>query len=143
MNDAVTDFITRLNRTWQKGDLQALGDFYHADAILLPPDAGPPIVGRAAIVDSYREFADAASLLGFTMSDLDVYSFEAGSQSESPDNQRDEKLVHMAHMQFDVAYELDGTIYEESGLEIYTIVQSQSGFEILWRNQHVLGSRSR
>ena len=131
--ESITGFITRLNRTWQNEDLQALGDFYHAGAVLLPPDAGPPIVGREPIVASYREFAEAASLLGFSVSDLVSHSFDTGS------GQR----VHMVHMSFDVAYELDGTIYEESGLEIYTIIESDGTFEIVWRNQNLLGSRSR
>ena len=59
---AVRAFIAELNDCWQRGDVEALTHCYHPDVVLLPPDLGPPIRGRDAVVASYRDFLDAARL---------------------------------------------------------------------------------
>lgn len=117
-----------LNDAWQSGELDRLGDFYHAEAVLLPPDAGDPIVGRDAIVASYRDFDEAAVLLHFAVTELLTYGFDR---------------THLVHMRFDVRYELEGSRYEESGLEIYSLIEQEDGrFVIVWRGQSVLDSRT-
>ena len=65
MADGIDDarrFVLALNDCWQAADLSALEGFYHPDVVLLPPDLGQPICGREAVVASYGEFLQAASL---------------------------------------------------------------------------------
>jgi len=128
----VRQFLLDLHDCWPGGDLERLSGFYHPEVILLPPDMGPPIRGRDAVVESYAQFLNAAQLERFEVSSLELFSFEPGT--------------HMAHLEFDIAYELDNERYVEKGMEIYTVVENadiESGrrFSIVWRSQIVLDSR--
>lgn len=125
------DFLIRLNACWQTGDLQALADFYHPDVVLLPPDLGQPIRGREAVVASYLEFLQAATLDHFEVLELDVFPYPAGPAL----------AIYVAHMTFAVTYTLDGETYVEKGLEAYTLSEEEEELKILWRHQSVLDSR--
>ena len=132
---AVSAFVRALHESWPRGDLDRLAGFYHEAVVLLPPDLGPPIQGRAAVVDSYREFLGAAELERFEITAIDVFSFPADDQTGT----------HMVHLGFDIDYRLDGEAYREQGLEIYTIQETleegAASFAIIWRQQTVLDSR--
>ena len=119
-------FVRALNAAWQRKDWAHLGDCYHDDAVLLPPDAGTPIVGREAILATYKEFAAAATLKQFTIPALDVFDF--GS-------------THMVHMRFTVEYVYEGDHTIDSGLEVYAIVTSDRP-RVIWRQQCLLEQRS-
>ena len=127
----IQDFVTALNEAWQLGNTEALIACYHPDVVLLPPDLGPPIVGRDAVVASYREFLEAATLDRFETTSLDVFSFPATGTA-----------THVAHLTFEVAYTLAGERYLEKGLEVYVIAEDAAGaLRIIWRQQSVLDSR--
>ncbi|MGE0624966.1 MAG: DUF4440 domain-containing protein [Pseudomonadales bacterium] len=128
--DAVKAFITALNERWQRGEVDALADFYHPDVVLLPPDLGTPICGRDAVVASYRDFLDAARLNRFEPVGLDVFPFPAGDGAS-----------YIAHLGFEVDYTLDGSRYLERGLEVYVLQETSGRLQIIWRQQSVLDSR--
>ncbi len=129
--DAARAFILALNDCWQQGDLAALEQFYHPDVVLLPPDLGAPIRGREAVVASYLEFLQAATLNHFEVLDLQIFPF-AGSSGTA---------TFAAHLTFAVNYTLDGETYVEKGLEAYILSEDANGLKILWRHQSVLDSR--
>ncbi len=131
-DNEIRDFLTALNACWPAGEIEALARFYHPDVVLLPPDLGAPIRGREAVVASYREFLSAATLERFEVSDLEIFSF-----AHSPG----QGATHMAHLTFRIDYRLDGERYVEKGLEIYTLLQTPEGPQIIWRQQTVLDSR--
>lgn len=124
--DRIRQHILNLNEAWRSGRFDALGDFYHPDVVLLPPDAGAPILGREAVVASYREFAEAAELYGFEVTALDIFPFDS---------------VSACHMRFDIDYRVDRGRFHESGLEVY-LVEHPTGSRtqpvIIWRSQAVL-----
>ena len=124
-------FLIDLNQCWQRGDLAAIADYYHPDVVLLPPDLGEPILGRDAVVDSYRDFLEAATLKNFEITSLEIFPFETGGNS----------ATFVAHLAFDVAYSLDEDVFIEKGLEVYTISEQDGEMKILWRHQAVLDSR--
>jgi len=125
-HESVREFLTALNDTWQRGDVDALNAYYHADVVLLPPDLGEPIRGRDAVVGSYRDFLDSARLNRFQTLDLTIFSFPG---------------TEIAHLTFEVDYTLDGARYLEKGLEVYTVLETNDGLQIVWRQQSVLDSR--
>ena len=114
--------IHRLNDAWLAEDIDSIVACYHPGVILLPPDAGAPIVGRDAVVSSYVEFSSQAKLLDFQVTELHTYPIDA---------------LSAVHMRYDVTYQLDGDHYEESGMEVYWLDDSPL---IIWRHQMVLGS---
>ena len=129
-NKRIEAFVAELHNCWPGGDLAELARFYHPDVVLLPPDLGTPITGRKAVVNSYREFLEVAQLVSFETGKLELFPFVHGSS-----------LTCMAHLNFEIVYDLDGDRYVETGLEIYTIIDRDDRLEIIWRCQTVLDSR--
>ena len=125
MSEQIRSLVIELNEAWQAGNWDKVGEFYHPDAVLLPPDTGEPIVGRTAILETYRQFASAARLIAFEIEDLTVFSYPGTS---------------MVHMSFAAEYELEGTGFEDRGLEIYAVDTASS--RIVWRNQIILATRT-
>ena len=121
---AAERLIHELNDAWLAEDFERIAACYHPGVILLPPDAGAPIIGLDAVLSSYREFSSQAKLLDFEVTDLHTYPIDA---------------LSAVHMRFDVKYQVKGEDeeFEESGMEIYWLDASPS---IIWRHQMVLGS---
>ena len=126
MNQDIEQFVHNLNTTWQQGNVDELTRFYHAEVVLLPPDAGEPIVGRRAVIDSYREFSTAATLHEFTINSLDVFDF---------------KTTAVVHMRFVVEFSLGEQRLREGGLEVYLLDLINTEPVIVWRSQNILDSR--
>ena len=128
MQDAIRSLIRALNDAWQKEDWAALEGCYHKDVVLMPPDAGPPILGRDEVLETYREFCKVARLERFREVELDVFHFER---------------THIVHMRFEVDYALDGERYRDEGLEIYVLAPSDADESpvVVWRQQQLLNQR--
>ena len=73
----------------------------------------PEFCGRDAVVASYLEFLQAATLDHFEVLDLDVFPFTSTAGGNTC----------MAHLTFAVTYTLDGETYVEKGLEAYTRIK--------------------
>jgi hypothetical protein len=130
MTHAVRQFLLDLHSSWPEDDPGALARFYHPDAVLLPPDLGTPIVGREAIVLSYQDFLQTATLHDFKVTELDVHSFVTEGATST----------HVAHLYFDILYSLSDVRFSEQGFEAYTIIETGDALQIIWRNQIVLDS---
>lgn len=122
---AASELIQRLNQAWQANDLATVSAAYHPDAVLLPPDLGPVIRGREAITDTYAIFNSSAVLRRFEVTDTEVFDFQSS---------------HAVHLKFTLAYELEGAILEDRGLDIYITSPLADGLAIVWRQQVVLAS---
>lgn len=125
MKKQLEAFIRGLNDAWQREDWPQVSACYHPNVVLLPPDTGAPIIGAGAVVETYREFAQAARLIRFDIPQLDIYSFENS---------------HMIHMQFTLDYLLGDEHTRDSGLEIYAVPDRPRPV-IVWRNQTILKHR--
>jgi ketosteroid isomerase-like protein len=128
--EQVAAFLRELQSCWTGGALDRLNEFYHPDVVLLPPDLGPPIQGREAVVASYREFVDTCQLEEFDITAMETFSFPLAAGA-----------VNMAHLYFSIAYRLGDERHLEKGLETYTIGEERGELQILWRSQIVLDSR--
>jgi uncharacterized protein (TIGR02246 family) len=119
-----TELVAALNAAWPRGDYEQVAACYHPDALLWPPDGAAPIVGREAILATYREFAASAHLENFASSSIETWP--VGGQS-------------VVHMEFRVDYTLAGERYVETGLEIYWVDPTPL---ILWRHQTIRTTRT-
>ena len=126
MSQDIEGFVRELNNTWQQGKLEELNRFYHADVVLLPPDAGEPICGRSAVIDTYGDFASAATLHEFVISSLEIFDFAATA---------------VVHMGFVVEFSLQEQRLREAGLEVYVLSITDGEPAIVWRCQNILESR--
>jgi len=117
-------FIDQLNEGWLAADYPALQRCYHADTVLLPPDAGEPIVGRDAVLATYRDFHSLATISQFQVTKLQLMPFPNTT---------------MCHMRFDISYTHNQLSLSESGLEVYTLIEDPVvGPQIIWRAQFTL-----
>ncbi len=128
MQDAIRILISALSEAWQREDWTALEGCYHEDVVLMPPDAGAPILGRDAVLETYRDFCNVATLERFQEVELEVFTFES---------------THIAHMRFEIDYELDGQRYRDEGLEIYVLAPARAGQDpvVVWRQQQLLNQQ--
>lgn len=117
--ERIINHINGLNDAWQDEQFQAIAGYYHPDVVLLPPDAGPPITGRDAVVASYQDFA-AAERVQFTVEGFDTFEFAD---------------TGVCHMRFQMEYTLDGSRYSEHGLEVYVVANVTTDPQIIWRSQ--------
>ena len=130
--DDAAGFIDQLNSAWLEQDYPTLERCYHPDTVLLPPDAGDPIIGREAVLNTYREFHSLAAIKAFEITDLKLMSFAEKVDGSTPN-------TIMCHMRFDIAYSLNQLEQRESGLEVYTLTNHEAvGLQIIWRAQFTL-----
>ena len=120
MSDAVENTIRQLNEYWLRSDYDALAGFFHDDAVLMPPNALQPIVGRDAIVNGYRRFGDMGDIHEFEIVAMQTYLFADTA---------------MCHMRFNIDYAISGRRFQESGTEIYALHKSGENWLIVWRTQ--------
>ena len=122
-------FVARLNSAWQTAQWEALAAMYHIDAVLIPPDLEPVISGRDAILATYQEFADRATLLHFDTLGIRAHAFDRTT---------------IVHTDFQVDYSVDGDRAKDDGQEIYVLQPSQNaaGWVIVWRQQIVRFSQA-
>jgi len=135
----VEKFLQTLNDSWLGQDYEALTTLYDPDVVLLPPDAGEPIEGRAAVCSAYEDFHAACTVERFAVTALSSWAFGA-----------DKQKVTKAHMRFDIDYKLRGVEAAsessqaaesicEQGLEVYTLVNdARDNPRIVWRAQFTL-----
>lgn len=123
----VDHFLQRLNDAWLTQDYVELRGLYHPDVVLLPPDAGDPILGNAAVIDSYRDFHAACRVERFAITSQTSWEFAATT---------------MVHMRFDIDYQLGAAtpLQSEQGLEVYTLATAADSAlpQIVWRAQFAL-----
>ncbi len=63
---AVGAALAKMSDAWRSRRYDELNAFFDEDAVLVPPGMSGRIAGRDAIVDSYREFMERASLLEYS-----------------------------------------------------------------------------
>ena len=126
----VEQFLQQLNEAWLAQDYDALTPMYDPDVVLLPPDAGEPIEGRAAVRSAYEDFHSACTVDRFAVTGVSSWSYASGPGD-----------VTKAHMRFDIDYQLrsNAQTFCEQGLEVYTLLsEPNTGPRIVWRAQFTL-----
>lgn len=118
-----TAFIDSLTSAWLERDWSTLAAMYHCNAVLVPPDAGPALVGRASIVDTYRDFYARAQLNHFRIVETREHHFAHS---------------HVVHCDFEIDYCLDDQRSRDCGTDIYLLEASDpAALQIIWRQQTI------
>jgi ketosteroid isomerase-like protein len=117
--------IRRLNEAWPRGDWDVVGGCFHPDVVMLLPDSDDVMQGRDAMLDSYREFFDIATLNALTIEEIIVYDYGA---------------TVVCHMRFTIDYTIDDEREDASGIEVYTLAADDDGqAQVVWRTQLLFG----
>lgn len=118
--DDVKDLIRELNETWLRGRIDDLGQFFARDVVVAPPGDKHRVIGREAVVDSFRQFVEQAKTHRFDELDLQVDVVATNA---------------VAVLEFAIRYEIEGLTYEERGRDILVMALSEGVWQIVWRTQ--------
>ncbi len=146
----IAQFLENLNAAWLTRDYAALERFYHTNVVLLPPDAGAPLVGRDAVIATYRDFHSVCTVERFSVTEVSSWRFDADNQALATSA----LATTIVHMRFEIDYRFttsdaasDPTaksaaapVQAEQGMDVYTLQHSTTdeSLVIVWRAQFTL-----
>lgn len=116
-------FLRDLNQAWLDQRYDELSDFFAEGIVMLPPGTSEPIVGVESLLESYRQFTAAATIHDFRIDEISLYEYQS---------------MAMAHVKFDIEYEIDGSRHREAGLDICAINTAGEKPRVVWRTQVML-----
>lgn len=109
-----------LNQAWIDQRYDDLSNYFDERVVMLPPGTGEPIVGVESLVESYRQFSAAATIHDLRMEEITIYEHQS---------------MAMAHVKFDIDYEIDDSQFRESGLDICALSTAGAEPRVVWRTQ--------
>jgi ketosteroid isomerase-like protein len=118
----IRQVIERIHDLWLKKEYDEIGDLLSEDVVTAPPGYEKRIHGRAAYVQSYREYDQSASTREFSPGapEIDVIGDTA-----------------VAVCPFFVVYELDGQEYQEEGRDILVFSRATGEWKVAWRTMQI------
>ena len=116
----ISQLIRDLNQTWLQGRFDDLHCYYAEDVVMIPPGSRRQIVGRDAMVDSYRQFTQQATVHQFHEEEIDVRLFESTA---------------IVTLRFHIKYDYGGNTQDETGAEILILLHRDNEWRIVWRTQ--------
>ena len=116
--DEIKAIVEGINAAWLAGRFDELRDYFHPDVVLAQPGVARRAVGRDALIDSYRQFAAAATMHSFTPGEVHV---DAAGDSA------------VTTMPWEMDYEMDGQRYQERGWELLVFGRRDGRWVVLWR----------
>lgn len=112
--------IERLNDCWLNDKLENLDMFFHKQVVMLQPGTNKKVIGREAMIESYRDFIETSEVSDFRINDMAIDVFE------------DTAVVFYT---FRIHYHVETTSYDESGSEILVLHNHNDRWIIVWRTQ--------
>jgi ketosteroid isomerase-like protein len=117
---SVEDLVRAMNRSWTEHRWEDLVSFFAEDVVALPPGGGRRIIGREAMVESYRGFTGAAEVHAFELTGVDVDIFGGTA---------------VATARFEIRYSIGAAMSVESGADVTVLARRPDGWVIVWRTQ--------
>jgi uncharacterized protein (TIGR02246 family) len=118
-DDGPWEVVQRINRAWRNGDMDGLGELFHADSVFVHPDFAGRTEGREACVETYREFAANATIRRLEEIDPQV------------DVVGDTAVVTYG---FRIHYEMGGEMQADSGRDVFVLTRTTGGrWQAVWR----------
>jgi ketosteroid isomerase-like protein len=114
----IREIVSAINEAWVVGDYDAIGPHVAEHVVMAPPGLEGRVLGRAAYVASFRQFAEVAKTREFAsgVPRVDVIGDTA-----------------VAVCPFTIAYELEGETYREKGSDILVFSRMTGGWKVVWR----------
>ena len=120
--EAIKDIVHAINECWRLKDYEGIGSYLADDVIVAPPQSDKRIHGRAAYVQSYRDYDQTAETLEYL-----------------PGNRKVDLIgdTAIAICPFEVVYKLQSAKHHEQGQNILVFRFSQGSWKIVWRTMKV------
>lgn len=114
----VREVIRAVNDCWLNGWYDQLDQYFDDHVVLALPGFLDRIDGRTALVASYREFGEKATVRRF---------------EPSPPSIHVRADTAVATSRFAITYEIDGRLYEERGTDLLVFARIDGRWKIVWR----------
>jgi hypothetical protein len=110
--------LREITDSWVQGRPDDLEKHFHADVVFVAPGFGQRLEGRAACVDSFRDFCSTAVVHNYTTTgpSLDVVAETA-----------------IAAYAFEIEYGLGSESFSEAGRDVWVFVRDQDRWLAVWR----------
>jgi hypothetical protein len=110
--------LERINDSWRSGQLDQLGDCFHADMVIVGPGYQEMGRGRDACVASYRAFLRDCVVRAYRESNLTVREWSG---------------VAVATYEWEMDYEQGGGLHREAGTDLFVFERQGEEWLAVWR----------
>lgn len=115
----VAETVRRLNATWLKGNVDDLEEFFDPDVVLAAPGFVQRMVGRDALIESYRDFLEQATLHHFELFEPVVHVFGGTAIATCP---------------YETEYSLAGQRWSGDGHDVLVLIEENGRWRVVWRH---------
>lgn len=114
----IARLVAEINERWLEGRYGELWRYFDAEMVLAMPGFERRVEGAEAIIESYREFGDQATIHRFELGDarVDVLGPSA-----------------VVATGFAIDYDYEGTRYRETGTDLLVFVRKGDDWSVRWR----------
>ena len=119
---AIKRIAHAISEHWKLKDYEGIGTFLADDVVTARPRSDERIHGRAAYVQSYRDYDQAAGTLEYLAGDPQVDLVGNTAVAVCP---------------FEVIYKIQGTKHHEKGNNILVFSLSHGTWKVVWRTMQV------
>ena len=120
--EVIKDIIHAINQCWRLKDYEGFGAYLEDDVVVAPLEFNDRIQGRAAYVQSYRDYDQSAETLEYLPYDSKVDLVGDTAIAVCP---------------FEVLYKLQGMKHHEKGKNILVFSLSHGRWKVVWRTMQV------
>ena len=116
--EEIWQIVTEINDSWVLGRPENLDNYFHKAIVFVAPGFSQRIEGRAACVDSFRDFCANAKVRDFKPADpaIDVCGETA-----------------IATYGFKIEYDLGNESFEEGGRDVWVFARNEDQWVAVWR----------
>ena len=120
--------LQRLSESWRNRRYDELRDCFHEAAVMVAPGFAGQVVGREAVVESYREFMDRSTLDSYSEEPATIEAFENTA---------------IAHYRWEMVWTSGGKQDRAAGHDLFVLARGhESGrWKAVWRTM-VFGQES-
>jgi ketosteroid isomerase-like protein len=119
--EAIRHVIQQITASWLNKQYDDIGLFIAEHAVIAPPGSTARVRGRAAYIQSYRDYDQAATTLAFTPEEPEIDIIGD---------------VAVALCPFVVVYELEGERHQAVGRDMLVLARRADAWQVIWRTMH-------
>ncbi len=114
----ITAIVNAINNAWLKDQSEELARYFHEEIVIVAPGFMQRSEGRAACIQSYRDFNRQARIHSFSSTECTVDQWDSTAVATS---------------EFTIAYEMNGQRYDEKGRDLIVFARANDSWLAVWR----------
>lgn len=126
VTEAVRDALARITAAWRAGHFDDMAPLIAEDMVMVFPGFGGRLVGRAALIESFRAFARDARVLDYRQEEAVVDGVGT---------------VAVAQYPFEMVYERAGARWRATGWDVWVFERRSTAWTAVWRTMQALAEQ--